>query len=201
MSLDAFSRYNLAPVVRVIDTTGRLLEPLHLGDRPTLTQVEFADNALYRPKNGERWTQIAYKLLGDGSYWWAIADCSGVLDIFDALEPPTSYGYVAQLSVSIAAGTVSSATLTKTRKITNNSVLKITDLDTPANEILVNVQTVNTTTGVVTFPPVTCPGLITAARSRVGKAIKNDVVLTVPSAHRFRFDIADFGNKLNVLEP
>lgn len=201
MNLDPYSRYNLAPIIIVQDTTGRLVEPPHLGQRPTLTNTSFADNTLYRPKSGERWTQIAYRLLGDGSYYWAIADCTGVLDVFDALEPRTTYGYVAQLSVSLSAGVVSSATLTRTRKITNNTVLKITDLDTPANEIVVRVQTVNLVTGVITFPPVTCPGAISAARSRVGKAIVKDAVVIVPSAHRFRFDLTDFGNQLNVAEP
>lgn len=196
------SRYNYAELVVTRDANGNLLEPLHYGIRPGLVRINYPDSTAFSPPLGTNWCRIAWSTLGDSFAWWAIADYSMVVDPFTELEPRVTYTYVAQLEAGLPAGVVSTAKMDRVRGLKQGDNLRIENLD-PSSPVRVDVrvQAVNQLTRIVTFTPVTVPAPgIPQDTSRVAKRVAKDVTLTIPSAHRYQFEVTDFANPMNVLE-
>lgn len=196
------SRYNFAPIVRVVNATGHLIEREHLDLRPTLVRIAHSDNLEIIPNSGDNWSRLAWRALGDGRLYWIICDYSQIIDPLSELKPATKTKYVSQLLATIPAGAeVAQITVDYPKNIKRAMRLRLEDLD-PAHAVSVetHVLDVNETTGVVTCQAFTPPaGGIPFALSRVSRVYEEGVRLTVPSASRALFEALDFNNPLNIL--
>ena len=202
MSVSSDSRYNYTPVVQILDPSGALSEKLHLDIRPTLQTIIHSDNIQFTPSDTDNWSRIAWRYLGNGKLYWIIADYSQVIDPFTELKARTRTRYLTQLAASVAGGaTVTTLTMLSTKNIRRGDTLKVEDLN-PANLTSMNVvvMSVDDSSKVVSVSPVTAPVTgIANVYSRVSRVYKEQVRLTIPSAHNAFFEALDFGNPLNVL--
>lgn len=202
MSVGPVSRYNYAATIQVVDASGQLVEREHLDIRPPLQNVVHPDSQEFTPNEKDNWSRIGWRKLGDGRYWWIIADYSQILDPFAELRPQEKTKYLTRLSANVpAATTITSITVSRVKEVKRGDFLRIEDLDIAhAVSFDVVVQTTNDTTGVVTFAPVVSPaGGVPSALSRVSKVYKENVRLIIPSPHRAFFEALNFTNPLNIL--
>lgn len=188
--------------MRVTNSAGFLVEKEHLDIRPTLVAIIFPDNQQVTPQSTDNWSRISWRRLGDGRYWWIIADFSEIIDPFSELIPTTQNQYLTQLSVNVPAGPVNQITVADPSVIMRGTSLLVENLD-PAHpqSFTCAVNDSNLTTGIVTLSGavvVPAPG-IPFALSRVSQVVQGKVSLTVPSAHTAQFSSLNFSNPLNVL--
>lgn len=199
--IDAESRYNYAAVFRLYDHTGRLIEREHFDLRPPLANITHNDNQTVAVADGDNWSRIAWRRLGKGTRWWIIADYSDVIDPFTATRTATVLTYAARLSGNIAAGTVTSFTVTDVRRVRIGTVLRVENLD-PASPVSfdASVLSVNTTSKLVTVTPVTCaaPG-IPALLARVSTVTRRQATLVCPSVNRAMFDALNFADPTGLI--
>ncbi len=201
MSIGKESRYNYAVRIRRTNGAGVLIEHERFDLRPTLTRTDFNDNVEYVPLDGDSWSRVSWKTLGNGRYWWIIADYSQVVDPFSELFPQTKTRYVTQLIVDLPVGTTTEITVGRPKDIQRGMRLRVEDLN-PANPVSVEMYVlgVNNDTGVVTISPVDVPvGGIPALLSRVSELYEKKPVLQVPTISRALFQALDFDNPLNIL--
>lgn len=202
MSVNDKSRYNYSAKIRVVNSAGYLIEREHLDLRPRLQRTLHSSNIQYPTNKKDNWSRIAWRMLGNGRFWWIIADYSQIIDPLSELYPEEKTRYLTQLDANLLAGERTSAVVKQTKRIKRGMVLRIEDLDTggPMNSVDVSVLTVNADTGEITFPPVTVPGGgIPSLLSRVSEVYESAVLLTIPAADKALFQAMDFGNPLNVL--
>jgi hypothetical protein len=201
MSINGKSRFNYATRVLKVDVTGALVEPERFDIRPTLVRTNFSDNREYIPVDGDNWSRIAWRLLGNGRYYWVIADFSGVIDPFAELEVREKTKYLTQLTNNLAAGEASSFVVDRPKAVKRGQRLRLQDLD-PSNPVSVDVSVlaVNETTGLVSASPFTVPvGGIPAALSKVSLLYPLRKRLTCPTPARAQLEALDFDNPLNIL--
>lgn len=193
------SRQNYANLVRRTDSAGNLIEFERHDIRPTLTRINFPDNTQYTPTASDNWSRISWRFLGDGRLYWVIADCSQIIDPLSELGPIQRTRFLTQLGANLSSGTQNSATLVRTKGIKKGMKLRIEDLD-PNNPVSVDVavSSVNDTTKLITFSPITAPS-IPALLSKVSLIYEQKRPLTIPTTSRTLFDLLDFGNPINTL--
>lgn len=203
MSIGNKSRYNYAIRIRKRNSAGVLVEYERFDIRPTLVRIVHADNTEYVPANDDNWSRIAWKTLGDGRLYWIIADYSQIVDAFTELMPTQRVSYMTQLSVTLSAGVQNQMTVVRSKGMQRGMRLRIKDLNLAnPNSIDVSVISVNHTTKVVIFTPVTVPaGGIVASLSQVSRIYETRRHLIVPSVHRALFQALEFDNPLNTLVP
>ena len=202
MSVGDKSRYNYSAKIRVVNSAGYLIEREHLDLRPRLQRTLHSSNIQYPTNKTDNWSRISWRMLGNGRFWWIIADYSQIIDPLSELYPEEKTRYLTQLDANLLAGERTSAIVKQTKRIKRGMVLRIEDLDPGGamNSVDVSVLTVNATTGEITFPPITVPGGgVPSLLSRVSEVYESAVLLTIPAADKALFQAMDFGNPLNVL--
>lgn len=200
MSIGLQSRNNYAAIVRIVNPAGYLVEREHLDIRPTLTAISFPDNQQFTPQLTDNWSRIAWKRLGNGRYWWIIADFSQIIDPFTDLYPTTKTQYLTQLTAAVPSGSVNQIQVANPNAVHMGDNLLIQNLN-PSSLTSFNcsVLEVDAATGIVKFTPVTCPSPgIPYQLSRVSKVTQVPPTLTCPSPHQAFFQALNFSNPLNV---
>ena len=200
--INNLSRYNYAKRVRLLGGTGDLLEYERFDIRPRVVKTQYPDNAELQPSQGDNWSRLAWKSLGDGQLYWVICDFSEVIDPFSELVPEVKARYVTRLGANIAAGSQNTATLINSRGIRRGTVLRFEDLD-PTHLVSVDAPVLSVESGshVVTFSPTTFPvGGVPSTYSRVSIVSRQGVRLVCPSPQRALMQVLDFGNPLNTME-
>lgn len=204
MTVGKNSQYNYSAIIRIRNAAG-LIEPPHLDIRPALTRIFYSDNTEYTPSGDDNWSRVSWKTLGNGRFYWIIADFSQVVDPFLELRPIQKTSYLTQLTIALGLGDVGvrQITVARSKGIKRGMLLEIRDLD-PANAVSVQVSVlaVNYVTHAVTVTAFTTPitGIPTAL-SRVSRVYTKAVQLSVPTPSRAFFEALDFRNPLNTLVP
>lgn len=204
-----FHGNNYSAVIRNVDEFGQQVEYDYLDLRPRLVDIKHPDNSQYVPQEDDNWSRVAWRFLGNGRYYWIIADYSQVLDLFEELGPIVVERARTQLSANLTAGaTITSALVVRGRELQRGTTLRIWRGDNSAS-LDVRVSAVDPTTAKglvgecrVTFPsPVVVPGGpgILAVGSRVTEVMRQDRPLVIPSVTRALFNAMDFGNPMNTL--
>jgi hypothetical protein len=188
--------------MRVFGPSGQI-EPDHLDIRPRLARRFFPDNRQYQVQGTDNWSRIAWRMLGDGRFYWIIADYSEVVDAFTDLRVMEKPHYLTQLTVGLTATLqYSQLTLASVKGIRRGMKLRIEELSivgyTPIDTYVIDV---NTTTLVVRTAPFVVPvaGNVTTTTCRVSELRLYRPTLTVPSLQRALMEAQDFGNPLNVM--
>jgi hypothetical protein len=193
------SRFNYAGYVRFVDQRGRLIEYEQLPFLPPLAKVNHADNVSYTPTSTDSWSSVAWKLLGDGRYYWVVAEYSGVVDTFTELQGSDSYQVFGQISTTLSAGTNTSITLARVRGLRRGDAITIQDMLSGV-EATTTVLDTNKETGVVSCAPFTVPGGgITASKSRVFSNVRKALQVSAPSASRAFFEALNFADPTQTL--
>lgn len=203
MSVSRTSRNNYAAVIRIVNAAGELVEREHLDLRPSIVTTRLPDNSEVTPAPSDNWSRISWRMLGDGQFWWIIADWSKVVDPFQDLRPSLKTKYLAQLGADIpSGGPVASIQVTRLRDFQRGQKIRIENLD-PSNlqSVDTSVIGINGNTSSVVITPIVLSTNLPAAMSRVSHLISQSAVLTVPSIHTALFNALDFGNSLNTLVP
>ena len=104
MSIHTNSRNNFAPVRRSVDGSGNSIEFDQLDLREHVTQTSHPDNRRIQPLPGETWSHLAWRTLGNGQFWWIIADYSRVVDPWKEILRPTAPTYLDALEQDIPPG-------------------------------------------------------------------------------------------------
>jgi hypothetical protein len=74
------SRYNRSTLIMVYDLLGRLSRRPYLDIWPRYEKRTAIDDRQYQIEDGDNWSRIAHKFLGDGHHWWIIAEMNKVVD-------------------------------------------------------------------------------------------------------------------------
>lgn len=196
------SRFNFATRVRFRDASGALAEPERFDILPRVTKTDYPDNVELYPADGDNWSRLAWRALGNGQFYWVICDFSEVVDPMSELVPTEKAFFVAQLAADVPAGAVSTAGVTNAVRIQRGMRVRFEDLN-PAHRVAFEavVSNANAETGVVNFEPATAPaGGIPAALSRVSIVRRLPVRLVCPTVRRLGLQVLDFANPLNTIE-
>ena len=199
MSVGRESRNRYSVLMRIYDESGTLIEPEHLDIRPRVLRTKDLQFSEYVVNDGDNWSRIAWKKLGDGKRWWIIADYSGVVDAFSELNPRTENRFVTTLTVNVAAGACSALYVADTTKFLRGQRLLIEDL-TPAAPVSFTayVTRVNTVGGILEIQPTTAVN-ISDVSSRVSIVDVVQPKLVVPSQQDAFFKAMDFDNPKSTL--
>src|SRR4029077_167672 len=129
MSIGLTSRNNYSAIMRVVNAANFLVEKEHLDIRPTLVSIKFADNQQFSPSQTDNWSRIAWRKLGNGRYYWIIADFSQIVDPFSELSPIVKNQYITQLTTDVPAGIVNSIVVADPKRISMSMLLFVENLD------------------------------------------------------------------------
>lgn len=202
MSVSQLSPYNYSAIVNVVDLEGNLIEHEHLDIRPRLVRVKHSDNMQYVVKPADNWSRISWKTLGNGRFYWIIADYSGVVDPFKALKKEETIEYVTQLSGSnLNPGTYTQISVVRSKRLSRGMVLRIEDINV-VNRLSYDVvvrSVEGTTVYLDTGFTIPNPKILAVSTSRVSIVDTKSISLIIPSPNRAFFEALDFGNSLNVL--
>jgi|FreactcultureFD7_1027221.scaffolds.fasta_scaffold08475_2 hypothetical protein len=83
------SRNLLTDVVQPVDATGKSTALAFVDIRTRVTSYA-SDDQFVNVDDTMTWGNLGVKLLGDATFWWAIADLSGTVDPFTELVPGTT---------------------------------------------------------------------------------------------------------------
>ena len=200
MTVQANSRHNHSAIISVVNSAGGQEEQDHLGIRPRVQLTVSADNFEYTPSISDNWSRISWKLLGDGRFYWVIADQSNIVNPWTDLLPKMREVPVTRLGADLSVGQATTLTVARPERVDRGNVYKVEDMD-PDNPVsyTFGVQEVDQATGILTITSTNVTTAIPAALSRVSRVMRDDVTLTVPTADRVLFQAYDFANSLVTL--
>ena len=80
MTLSSKSRWNRSYEVIVIDESGENTRQLYLSPHYRSHKTVFYDNREYQLVQGDTWTSLAFRFLGDSYLWWVLCDWNQIVD-------------------------------------------------------------------------------------------------------------------------
>jgi len=208
MTVSKTSGYNYCATMRNVDVAGRQVEPDYLDIRPRLVNTSHADNRTYVPQEDDNWSRVAWRFLGDGRYYWIIADYSQVNDLFLELGPRVIERIRTQLHTALTSSQlITSIDVKRGREFQRGTTIRVRKAAS-ATFVDAQVSAVDalTTQGLVgpskvSFSTaITVPfGGIATLGSTVAVVTRDERPLTIPSLERALFEALDFGNPMNTL--
>lgn len=97
MTFSARSRLNRATLLVIKDNAGKAVRRPYLARIPTIQRVNFPDNQEYTLVEGDTWSNIAYRFLGDSYLWWVVCEWNRVVNPYDELIEGIAAGRTIQV--------------------------------------------------------------------------------------------------------
>lgn len=86
MGIPKRSRFNRCKIVSVQSVLGSPTRREYLSPWPRFREVNYEDNREYRIKEGDTWSGLANRFLGDSTLWWVICEFNRVVDPWQDLK-------------------------------------------------------------------------------------------------------------------
>jgi hypothetical protein len=196
------SRYRYSVIIRTFNQGGQI-EPDHMDIRPRLVRRLYSDNREYVVGSGDNWSRIAWKLLGNGRFFWVIADYSETVDVFTELREVEKLRVLTGLSILIANGDyVPSLTVDSVTGMKIGTKLRIENIaygSTTSYDTVVTAVAEGQSPNIRVAPFTADSGALPVATTRISELYLHKPRLTVPTVQRTLFEATDFGNPLNTL--
>jgi len=198
------SRQRFTAVISNADPNGRKLEYDYSDLRPCLVNNKSPDNRSIIPQQGDNWSRIAWRSLGNGRLYWVIADYSVVLDPFTELQPTSSRTILSELKEPIGQdNAIVPARPWAFKRGMQFAIEDLSSVDAQGNPTVVyeTVALGVDKNGVVSIPNI--QGLagmgLDVNNTRITEVWVKEPKLVAPSLAKAYFRATDFANPLNTL--
>lgn len=192
------SRLDYSQPIQLVDPAGGAKGPIFLESRPRLRLRTAAGMRRVVASASDNWSRLSWRTLGNGAFWWTIADIAGVADPFAEILPRKGVRFRTELAASVTAGEVTTIQVKRPHRLKAGMRVLLEDVATgeSAEAMVAGVLP----SGVVNLSSATTLPNLPAETSRVLQVYEENARFLAPGTRDGLFRLLDTTDPFNTLE-